>query len=104
MRDKSELTKAINLIMRESVTKKFKNRKEWIRDVKKQLGEFDNLYYRAKILEKFDNKKSAIEIINQMRKLSKIEEKYTTLCALLCTKGMCAVLIICIPSKLETIL
>ena len=75
MGDKRELTKAINLIMRESVTKKFKNRKEWIRDVKKQLGEFDNLYYRAKILEKFDNKKSAIEIINQMRKLSKIEEK-----------------------------
>ena len=34
--------------------------------------------------------------------LSRIEEKYTILDALLCTKGNFAVLIICIPIKLDT--
>lgn len=35
---------------------------------------------------------------------NKIDEKYTNLCALLSINGSLAVLIICIPSKLDTIL
>ena len=36
--------------------------------------------------------------------INNIEEKYTGLLALLCTNGSFAVLIICSPIKLETIL
>ena len=36
--------------------------------------------------------------------INKIEEKYTILLALLCIKGIFAVLMMCIPTKFETIL
>ena len=42
--------------------------------------------------------------INIESMLIKIEDKYTMFDAWLCTKGILAVLIICMPSKLETIL